>query len=45
MAAAIELRKDYDGLGLRALAKKTKDAAQGDPWTHVRVLLDRKSVV
>lgn len=29
MAAAIELRKDYDGLGLRALAKKTKDAAQG----------------
>ena len=28
MAAAIELRKDFDGTGLRALAKKTRDAKQ-----------------
>lgn len=28
MGAAIKLREDYDGPGLRALAKKTKDAAQ-----------------
>jgi transposase len=28
MAGAIKLREDYDGPGLRALAKKTKDAAQ-----------------
>jgi transposase len=29
MAAAIKLREDYDGPALRALAKRTKDAAQG----------------
>ena len=29
MAAAIELRDDFDGPGLRVLAKATKDAAQG----------------
>lgn len=29
MAAAIKLREDFEGGALRALAKKTKDAAQG----------------
>lgn len=29
MGLAIKLREDYDGPGLRALAKKTKDASQG----------------
>ena len=29
MAAPIALREDFDGPGLRRLAKRTKDAAQG----------------
>ena len=29
MGSAIALRKDFDGVGLRRIAKATKDAAQG----------------